>query len=207
MIVLWMTAGGHGSAWWFGHFEGSVVTYVTYTPIEQGADVNMQPWKDHGGAEAARESKEPERGRIDYKCSGNALIEAIRYDDYGIVKYLIENRADVNLVVESGLYCSALQTAVGGYELYLVQMPIKFDLNRNQLDFLELLIENGVNVNLPFKTGRCGSALAVAAFKGRRETVETLPNMGAISSLALNHGDYATALDAAIAGKEEAKKK
>lgn len=163
--------------------------------IEQGADWNMQP-RDHGGAEAAREFQE-----LQGECSGSALIEAIVSDRYEIAKCQIGNGTDVNLVVESGLYCSALQVAVECYDPYRAQLRIDFSRHRYRLDIIELLIKNGANVNLQFETGRCGSALAASAFKGRKEIVETLLNAGAIATLALNHGDYATALDAAIAGE------
>lgn len=155
--------------------------------VEQGADVNTQLLTGNKRAEAARalQAFQPEWGFYRY---GSALITAIVRNRHDIAEYLIEYHADVNLVVEYGIYCSALQAAV---------------INGTQV---ELLVENGVNMNQLFETGPYGSALAAAAFQGRKKTVKILLDAGATASLALSHGDHATALDAALAGEEAFRK-
>jgi ankyrin repeat protein len=74
-----------------------------------------------------------------------------------MVKYLVEQGADVNLPLQTGEYGSALAAAT----------------ERGRTETVKYLVEQGADVNLPLQTGKFGSALAATvAIGGSTETVK-----------------------------------
>lgn len=61
----------------------------------------------------------------------------------------------------------------------------------------ETLIKRGMQVDMPPRSGRSGSALAAAAFKGHINVVKFLVQQGADINLPLQHGLFGSALAAA----------
>ena len=115
---------------------------------------------------------------------GSALAMAAWRGETEIVKYLIEQGADVNLLLQTGHYGSAFAVAAWWGETETVKY----------------LIEQGADVNLLLQAGDYGSALAAAAWRGKTETVKYLVKQGADVNLLLQTGDYGSALAAAARG-------
>ena len=115
------------------------------------------------------------------------------YGNHEIVKYLLENGADLqlsSLIDENhrefgGRYGSALCAAARGGHLRTVQ----------------LLLEAGADVNLLLQARYYGSALAAAAAGGHWQTIRLLLEAGAEVNLLLQAGNYGSALYAAAAGR------
>ena len=100
-----------------------------------------------------------------------------------MVKYLVEHGADVNLLLQTGWYGSALTAAAAG----------------GSTETVKYLVEHGADVNLLLQTGRYGSALAAAAYWGWKQCVESLIDAGAKVDLRLENGLYSTAFHASQA--------
>ncbi|KAE8440485.1 hypothetical protein EG329_007429 [Mollisiaceae sp. DMI_Dod_QoI] len=115
---------------------------------------------------------------------GSALAVAAWRGEIETIMYLIEQGADVNLLLQTGGYGSTLAVAAWWGEIETVKY----------------LIEQGADVNLLLPTGDYGSALAAAAWTGKIETVKYLVKQGADVNLLLKTGDYGSALAAATRG-------
>ncbi|KAK7456347.1 hypothetical protein VKT23_010593 [Stygiomarasmius scandens] len=107
---------------------------------------------------------------------GNPSIHDVAYSGHlGVVKYLVEQGADVNTV--GGLYGTALQAAA----------------SEGHLDVVTFLHEKGADVNAV--GGEYGTALHAAAWRGRLDVVKFLHEKGAdVNDVG---GEYGTALQAA----------
>jgi ankyrin repeat protein len=112
---------------------------------------------------------------------GSALAAAAWWGKTEMVKYLVQQGADVNLLLQTGDYGSALAAAVG----------------RGETEMVKYLVQQGADVNLLLQTGDYGSALAAAAWWGETEIVKYLVEQGADVNLPLQTGDYGSALAAA----------
>ncbi|KAJ7117091.1 hypothetical protein C8R44DRAFT_983359 [Mycena epipterygia] len=112
---------------------------------------------------------QPEGGEF-----GSILQAALQMGHESILRLLINNGADVNLL---GPYGSALQTASAKGDETLVG----------------LLIEHGANLNV--QSGRYGTALQAAAYHGHKNIAKLLIEMGA--HVNEESGIYSTALQAA----------
>jgi ankyrin repeat protein len=112
---------------------------------------------------------------------GSALATAAWRGETETVKYLVEQGADVNLLLQTGECGSALAAAAW----------------RGETEMVKYLVEQGADVNLLLQTGDYGSALAGAAWSGETEMVKYLVKQGADVNLLLQTGDYGSALAAA----------
>jgi ankyrin repeat protein len=152
---------------------------------------------------------------------GSVLAAAAWWGKTEMVKYLVEQGADLNLLLQTGDYGSALAAAAGRGDTetvkYLVEqgadmnLPLQFGLygstlaaaaGRGDTETVKYLVEQGVDVNLLLQTGHYGSALAAAAWSGDTETVKYLVEQGADMNLPLQFGLYGSTL-AAAAGRGE----
>ncbi|KAI1752087.1 hypothetical protein F4782DRAFT_155191 [Xylaria castorea] len=120
---------------------------------------------------------------------GSALVIAVYYAHFEVVKLLVEAEADVNLQLQHGVYGSALAAAAyyGNAEL------------------VELFINKGADVNMQLHQGQYGSALAAAAQYRNIKAIECLIQAGADVDMQLPVADNGNALLVAIAsGRIEA---
>ncbi|KAK9849324.1 hypothetical protein MYU51_014595 [Penicillium brevicompactum] len=133
---------------------------------------------------------------------GSALAAAAYRGQVETVKSLIGHGADVNLLLPGGRYGSALAAAAAAIserEIETDESLSESDADMNSLfadsftsidaataglrevEIIQILIDNGAEVNLPLLSGRYGSALAAAA--GHEEVVKILLDNGAIPDL------------------------
>lgn len=102
--------------------------------IEAGADVNkpqkyeklIHVWDDVLGVELSESAV----------FSRHPLITAIKYGNVDVVRILIENGADINIICDNGW------------------SPIHFCVLWEMFDIAKILIENGANINATDKSGR-----------------------------------------------------
>ncbi|KAJ5341455.1 hypothetical protein N7541_010579 [Penicillium brevicompactum] len=133
---------------------------------------------------------------------GSALAAAAYRGQVETVKSLIGHGADVNLLLPGGRYGSALAAAAAAIserEIETDESLSESDADMNSLfadsftsidaataglrevEIIQILIDNGADVNLPLLSGRYGSALAAAA--GHKDVVKILLDNGAIPDL------------------------
>ncbi|KAI0869329.1 hypothetical protein GGS24DRAFT_512177 [Hypoxylon argillaceum] len=104
------------------------------------------------------------------RCS-SALAAAACRGHTEIIQLLINNGADVNMLLQSWKYGSALAAAAAeGYT-----------------EMVQFLLDHGANVNMLLQSGDCGSALAAAAAEGYIAVVQLLINHGANINMALQN--------------------
>ncbi|CAI7611281.1 unnamed protein product [Penicillium crustosum] len=116
---------------------------------------------------------------------GNTLLVlAVKAGCKAICEALINRGIEINLMLPSNSYGSALAAAAWG----------------GNKEIVNLLIENRADVNLTLLGGSFGSALATAASKGDKEIVDLLIENGADANLTLPGGHYGSALTAAAWG-------
>ncbi|KAH8806813.1 hypothetical protein DL96DRAFT_1822167, partial [Flagelloscypha sp. PMI_526] len=114
----------------------------------------------------------------------SAFELAVRCGNMKIIKFLVtEGKADVDLLLTGGHYCSALAAAARYGRLEVAKF---------------LVTEGGADVNLLLPAGRYGSALAAAAYWGQLDVVRFLVSEGSADvNLLLIAGDFGSALAAA----------
>ena len=120
---------------------------------------------------------------------GSALAAAACYGETEIVKFLVqEGKANVNMLLQSGIWGSALAAAAAAFW--------------GKIENVKFLVQEGkADVNMLLQSGIYGSALAAAALGGNIEIVKFLVNEGkADVNMVLQSGNYGSALSAAAAG-------
>lgn len=110
----------------------------------------------------------------------NALQAAANAGSVALIKYLLDNNADINAC--GGTYGTALQAAA----------------SVDQKDVVQFLIKHGADVNL--QGGRYGTALQAAASRGNHAIVQLLLEQGA--DVNSQCGEYGNALQAAAQGAD-----
>ncbi|KAF3770865.1 hypothetical protein M406DRAFT_215991, partial [Cryphonectria parasitica EP155] len=112
----------------------------------------------------------------------NPLYWAARYDPddryLPVLDYLLKKGADVNLLLDHGIYGSALAVAAAS----------------GAIRPMECLINHGADVDLALGQGMYGSALAGAVARDQENAVRLLLHHGADVNLVLRHGRFGTAL-------------
>jgi ankyrin repeat protein len=215
--ALVAAASGADAGRYFNYLEESLATIKAL--VEEGqADVNLAVSTGYYGsalaAAVARGAFDIAKFLIQEACANvnlptqstsqcNALGYAILRRDYKIVSLLIQ--AGANVTEEHG-------SPFGS--------PLAAAAATNQPDLIKSLIKAGTDPNQPISSGcwptrffsvsyapvctlaawgKCGSALATAAYFGHVECVEILIDLGASVDLILEYGTFRTALQAAEA--------
>lgn len=120
--------------------------------------------------------------------SGSPLAAAVLGADIDIVKYLIQNGAEVNVSLPHGNYGNALIAAASGGNYNVVKH----------------LIKSGADVNASPKHGEYGSALVAAATEeGNVDTIKALLEAGADVRSVFEMGEYNSAFVAAVESAQD----
>ncbi|KAL7937808.1 hypothetical protein V8C35DRAFT_320521 [Trichoderma chlorosporum] len=152
----------------------------------------------------------------------SALCVSVECSSSGITEILLEAKADPNH--PCGPKCEfayALDQAAFEGEIEIGKLLLRRGANANantdifngtinfgstlaaaiyngNIDFCELLIAHGGDVNTPLKHGKYGSPLAVAAYRGYKEICQLLIQHGAEVNMPLKGGKYGSALAASL---------
>ncbi|KAL7942120.1 ankyrin repeat-containing domain protein [Trichoderma barbatum] len=102
-------------------------------------------------------------------CDGSAVHQACRYAKWDIIKFLVENGANVNQVTTYGVAGTPLQAAC---------LPYASGEDRIVDKMVDYLIAHGADVTL--EGGFVGTALHAAAYAATPITIKTLLDKGAI---------------------------
>ncbi|WAO93291.1 Hypothetical protein NCS54_01083300 [Fusarium falciforme] len=149
----------------------------------------------------------PEKHGKDY---GSPLGAAAISGHAHMIEFLLEQGAHVDLLLQDGVYGSAL-AAAGNASISQLLIDKGADVNlmleagsygsalaaANDKTMAQLLIDKGADVNMILKAGAFGSALVSAAANEAKDTVKFLIDKGANINLPLSHGGYGSALIAA----------
>ncbi|KAJ8108358.1 hypothetical protein OPT61_g8230 [Boeremia exigua] len=120
-----------------------------------------------------------------YNCHyGPALFTAAGYGELDVMRFLVENGANVNFGPHIGRYGSPLSAAVTG----------------GHLECVRYLVDNGADVNSTMETAEIGSPLATAAVAGNLDLVRYLVDSGAKIDTYVPYGKYSSAVAAAALG-------
>lgn len=150
---------------------------------------------------------------------GSALAAAAFGGNAGVVEFLVQQGADVNMQLQIGNYGSALAAAALNKNIEIVKFLVTHgaDINARlqnghfgsalaaailggSIETIRLLVELGADVNAQLQTGEYGSALAVAAAWGNNRTINLLIEQGAEVNMQLQTGSFGSALAAAALG-------
>jgi len=85
---------------------------------------------------------------------GCALISAAVHGRLDLMKFLIENGADVNLVAQTVTYRSALEVVTGRYELEFYWDSYSNRDLQNRILAIKLLLDNGADVDKVLRAGK-----------------------------------------------------
>ena len=117
---------------------------------------------------------------------GSALAAAAQRGDAAIIQFLLDQGANPNMPLRHGRYGSALEVVVykggsvsfEGIHNQPVNETVLMSLARSRhTKMVELLIDGGADVNMPFKHGK--NALAVALELNKPHLVKILIERGA----------------------------
>ena len=172
--------------------------------IPKGVDVNMRLSGSYGSALEKVSSCQGALPYVKFLVDAGAQVNTVSENGFGsplaaavspwegadidIVKYLIQNGAEVNVSLPHGTYGNALIVAA----------------SRGNSNVVKHLIKSGARVNASPKHGEYGSALVAAATeKGNVDTVNTLLEAGADVRTVFEIGEYNSAFVAAVESAQD----
>ncbi|TFB03946.1 Ankyrin-3 [Trichoderma ghanense] len=152
--------------------------------VNAGADVNLQDTK-RGDTPLTIAAYRGMLNRVKYllkrgadihlgsRCDGAAIHQACRYQKFDVLKYLVENGAHVNQVVEYGIAGTPLQAACLAY--------VDDETERIVDKMVEYLLAHGADVTI--EGGLNGNALNAAACAATPTIIKWFLDKGAVVDL------------------------
>jgi ankyrin repeat protein len=147
--------------------------------VNSGININIQE-KTRGDTPISLAAYTGDMDRIKYfikqganihlgsQCDGAAIHQACRRSHMDIVKYLVENEANVDDVINNGSCGTPLQAAC-----------LQFAVGESRIvdEIVDYLLDHGADVNV--EGGFVGTALHAAAYAATPKTIKTLLDKGA----------------------------